>query len=663
MARKSQNNNSEYQQLELDFAAADARAETESLLQKPKQENSPKNSKKTTTKELAPLVYDPLDPSLTVFHRAGIAGLYLQIKAMEKLREDAEDDKKDNYIIPDYELSEDGRILTIRLTEESFNSLMRERYQGTMVKKVVNLEKHKNIKDKAKKLNEVSDNLEKGETFYRVFVQKIEEQGKEKFEYLVLRPAFNYFKVFNAPLAWQEHIQNSAWNSFLCIYQQQVFFKGYKKDECVSRADELWKSLMGKPYNDLKKHIYPNSQEKDLKGVEIQDTGRRGLLLHFWMLVSTFFTLKGIEYKKSEKTKEKELVDKLFSPIIVVPAVINTEDFTTKFIQELGELPEPKEGSNYLPEKYIASPLEASLAYFAPRYAYYKTSAADSVGMHGVQVCTYGRTGKQAVIREISYESIDEEIVERYKDLLRISSFPYRAMRVQNLIEGRNWHDGFELLLARYPLDLFIAIKGQDDGSRKFDRRALQLVQNIYYDFQTQLKKDKKMNRTSIETLIWRIVKNYVEWRAYNKGNISESEQARLKELKSNLIKPNMSTTDKKKAKDALTKHDKYSTYNKAVLETTADLFINFRGRRDPKNFADAFCETFFRAPSYLHPDQMEQIRSFYEGDEWESGRRLVLMAISAAGALATFGATDNVNDSTDDEDLDVDDQDNSEEE
>jgi hypothetical protein len=79
---------------------------------------------KKSTIETVSLVYDPLNPSLSVQHRAGIAGLYLQIKAMEKLRENAlTEQERDRYVIPEYELREDDRVLALDLTEVSFKSL------------------------------------------------------------------------------------------------------------------------------------------------------------------------------------------------------------------------------------------------------------------------------------------------------------------------------------------------------------------------------------------------------------------------------------------------------------------------------------------------------------------------------------------------------------
>ncbi len=54
---------------------------------------------------------------------------------MKRLREEAmTEDEQAEYVIPDCELIDGGRALKIRFTEESFFSLMRERYRGTWVR-------------------------------------------------------------------------------------------------------------------------------------------------------------------------------------------------------------------------------------------------------------------------------------------------------------------------------------------------------------------------------------------------------------------------------------------------------------------------------------------------------------------------------------------------
>src|SRR5215210_5178261 len=103
-----------------------------------------KTDKETTNKTtLEPIEYDTLKPGLTVLHRAGIAGLLLHLKTMEIMREEAPDDEKQKFVIPDYQLIHDGRGLRIEFIKESFYSLMRERYRGTLTRRLFGKETHK----------------------------------------------------------------------------------------------------------------------------------------------------------------------------------------------------------------------------------------------------------------------------------------------------------------------------------------------------------------------------------------------------------------------------------------------------------------------------------------------------------------------------------------
>src|SRR5438874_8658295 len=96
--------------------------------------NNTDKSTKKDREELDPIEYDPMRPDYTVQHRAGIAGLLLQLQAMEILREQAQsDEEKARYVVPEYELTRDRRALRVHFTKASFDSVMRERYRGKPV--------------------------------------------------------------------------------------------------------------------------------------------------------------------------------------------------------------------------------------------------------------------------------------------------------------------------------------------------------------------------------------------------------------------------------------------------------------------------------------------------------------------------------------------------
>jgi len=134
----------------------------------------------------------------------------------------------------------------------------------------------------------------------------------------------------------------------------------------------------------------------------------------------------------------------------------------------------------------------------------------------------------------------------------------------------------------------------------------------------------------TIPYLIWRIARSYIRWRACANAE-PPIDANRLKAIFAR------KRDERGKDEEALLKR-----YNAEVSEVVEKLFIDFRGQRDAGSFANAFTETLFRAPQSLSPKDAERLRPFYEDKDWESGRRLVLMAISAAGAQASSKAAED---------------------
>ncbi|MBA3767229.1 MAG: hypothetical protein H0W99_09620 [Acidobacteria bacterium] len=237
-------------------------------------------------------------------------------------------------------------------------------------------------------------------------------------------------------------------------------------------------------------------------------------------------------------------------------------------------------------------------------------------------------------------ESFEPRLLDEYKTLLekQIWSLPFRAVCVENLLAQprRYLYEGFERLVDQYPLELFIANKSKDGKTRRFLPHGYQMARSLNFEFTSIEKKEKqKMSdeAPSIPFLFWDVARNYIRWRACNKAE-PPVEVKNINALLAKKIQKQKLTSDEEK---------RLKTYNKAVGEVVERLFIDFRGYREMEGFANAFTETFFRAPQRLKPEQAERLKPFYEGAEWESGRRLVLMAISAEGANASSKASDDL--------------------
>jgi len=580
-----------------------------------------RKTKKTTTNKPVPdpIEYDPLNPELTVLHRAGIAGLLLQIKTMENA---PEEDKKD-FVIPQYEPIYDGRGIRIEFTKESFYSLMRELYRGELVRRVVGKVSHERRQKK----------LQQKEQRY-VYESAL---GNEKFAYLEPRPLLRHFEVFKSDEAWQDHARNAMWNSYYCIPRSQLVFQLPSEGGKNNKVDELWNVLTSEGRIELRKQHYPSAFGANLKGAEVSESAENVLLLYFWPLVAAHSVPINLKAEKDKRTGQTVLRNAWQSPVIVIPDVVNVENFVADFIEFLGSLSAPS-GNLSHDGRYIATPLEASLAFFfAPRKA---RGTSNKIGTRGAEVYVFRqrpKIDKQPLVTSIVNESFEPQLVDEYERLMnkRISSLPFRAVCVQNLLEHQGLYEGFERLVDQYPLEVFVAIKPKDKGARRFHKYGYQMARSLFNEFGSIKEKERKnMNSAepTIPSLIWRITRSYVRWRASGKAD-PPVDESRLNALFEKRRNKQTFTADEEKL---------LKRYNAAVGDVVEKLFIDFRGYREMEAFANAFTETLFRAPQNLKPDLADKLQPFYEGAEWESGRRLVLMAISAAGANASTRGTDD---------------------
>src|SRR5436309_2819922 len=300
--------------------------------------------KKTTG--FPPLEYDPLNPRYGVQHRAGIAGLYLQMEAMKWLRDNADtDQEKARYIVPEYDLTQGGRVLTVTFTEESFFSLMRERYRGTWIERPFDNEKKKRPQ---KKQNKKAKNMKGKESkkaepsqepwqFIGTLPKK-DKDGKTKTDdegnavmaywYKVLYPRFDYLRAFGASEAWERHIRDATWKSY---YSSPPTRPGhFKIDSSPKYVNEYAKAIWSKLSNprakqkqvEVVKNFYLNSFKTDFKDTKIKESAEHALLLHFSSVVAMLYRPQHLEFKSEDINGEKSIrcTSRTGAPVIAVPA-------------------------------------------------------------------------------------------------------------------------------------------------------------------------------------------------------------------------------------------------------------------------------------------------------------------------------------------------------
>lgn len=574
---------------------------------------------------LDPINYDPLRSDYNVQQRAGIAGLLLQLKAMESLRSEAHSEEdKAHYVIPKYGVSEDGRALSVHFNKASFDSMMRERYRG---KWLTHQYREKKLEGKSRRR-----------------LDPFTTPDGNWFRYEEFFPRFEYFRVFEVPEAWQEHTRSAIWST--CHSSPRTRPATYKLDftggEINDDVTALWKGLLSNGHVNVKKSLYLNTWKEDLKGIAIGDSAEKVLLLHFWPLVSTFFTPKSLLVKKDDRGL-LDCKDEYQQPVVVIPDVTHVRDFVSKFQRHLASRKDIGPNKRRHPDLFISTPREAALAFFfTPKLATSLIIDDDVRGARGAETYTFKLAGRQAVVASVFNEPLDdytEEIISKYKGILKwIKSIPYRGLQVENLIAGRPWHDGFDRLTNKFPHELFVPRNLADDSTSQFKQQAHLMARSIRADFKVHQEEVMNGSNPNVEQMLLNITRNYIHWRAHNKKNFA-ARQFEFSFKKLNDLR--------KKKQMQITVNDRrwleiLPGYIDAVQEVAEELFIRFRGRRDRRSFANLFTETFFRSFYGLSAERMRSLGSYLDGDNWESGKRLVLMSISAAGDIDSDGFDDD---------------------
>lgn len=549
------------------------------------------------------ITYDPIEPQYNALHRAGMAGLALQIKAMEKANA---------AVRPTVEWIENGRAIEVTLNLLDLRALLQERYLGVKVTRELQLKKNRNGQSN-------TANIEVKTTTY---------------------PRLRYLEVLGANdlEKRQDHIRRMYYQSFFQIYQEnQRFFKAPEDGELAWRnprvdedADKLWEALRDGETVHIQKSTRPNSVKYDLKGVALGDVAKQVLLLHFWPIASSFFIPAIIRYDN----KLKQLVDDRLPPVIVIPDVSHVKKFLNHIIRSYGR--------DFL-SPIINTSVEAALAFYAaPRLGHGLTITEEIYNelvqsVHGATVFAYSRPTKQPEVRGVFEEPYSEEKLEAYLDLSRrgLTSPPYRALRVRNLLAGQPWYDGFDSLVNEWRLELFVPVKDRKTKLYELRPKATELVNDLCADFKYFATKEEEMDaaESKIPTLIDKLVDSYLYERVFGKGQevLPRKKLAEIfkKKKKSRQLdgteRPKLHP-DEQELVDAF--NDKHS---KGVNQE----FVDFRGATDQRRFTELFVTRLFdpnlNAP-YTEPDERALLHSFYE-KEWESARWLTLMAISAAGA------------------------------
>lgn len=506
--------------------------------------------------------YDLLDLP-TAQHKAGLAGLVLQVEAMRGRKLPAKS-------IPEVKVTGVGRVEAV-FTKESLCALFNELYDA---KKVV---------------VEAGGDDEEGDDDEKKNVAKPGRRSKstktpKTFE--VVRPEGHFFRVYfdGEKEAWLHLWREMLWKIPRGQPTTRNAFNRCADGKSSEVGEKLWDNLI--EYEQAQADgesrvlgvagsLMLGAQDCSAEGVPLCDRTNNWLLLHFWQLTARTFVPETIDAEGMRKT---------VGYVIAVPEIADIQKFCDRYKRLLDSVSPKKAG--YRPaESVISVPEEGALEFMehlervvGAQNAVGRSETASAVS--GVEFFHMERVKKIIKMAKRGRIPPSDKLLRGY-DAIRSSSrnLLFRRARVLALLRENKWYEEFGQMLQERDWPMFVVSADTPRGVPSFAWDALVRFKDV--EKEEQKRKVKAMENgeprraASLESLVFRLVRQYVRVKTDDKSTV---KYASFKD---------------KKVKDAKGRErvSYPEEYTKAQERVTSDLFLGMRSRRD-EDFVRFFTDT-----------------------------------------------------------------------
>lgn len=386
--------------------------------------------------ETVTLVFDPWSLP-TAQHRAGLAGLLVQIESLRR---------RDVGPLPDVDCDAEGRW-RVTLDEERLTLLFDDLYDA--------------------KLEEVSTTKKRSKAEPRRVEEGIDPKtGKPMVVYVYekLTPIVGFLEALGMPELWLRLWRDCVLGVVrpYTIPATQAPYKERLAGKHVGIASKVWTDLRilsreranggrGQRLDTVASTLMLGAQEHNPDLVPSRGLVEENLLLHYWPIVSAIYQPEAMD-RNGKVELQKGFV-------IAVPDVEDIEGFVEDFPSVVGALdPAP---DRYRPRGSVISvPQEGALEYCRSLARVAKASASRgkwdfTVG--GIEVFTVEPQAKG--VRLIGTHRVDmsERTLERYEEVRRGYRNPvFRRQLITNILRDEPWYKGFDRALSTVPYGLAV---------------------------------------------------------------------------------------------------------------------------------------------------------------------------------------------------------------
>lgn len=545
----------------------------------------------------------------TAQHKAGLAGLVLQIRHMEGKSPKAK-------AIPKVvELSRTSA--TIEFTADSVQCLFDDVYAAS--REVVKVKSKWPTADEAKPPEEIEEEVEEKAADGTTMVKKVKVKY---FFYEQVQPTGNVLRQYitNALELWLKLWRDMVWNITRGIPATRKPFEeradGKSCGEGPAAWDDLVKHHKAQGKNEFRtakvsSSLWLGAQAENAEGVSFEGRVEQTLLLHFWPLTAQVYAPQVLQ-----TNGENEFV----GYVLAIPEVADLKEFVAQYPRMLAQF--RKESRGYRPprpaEAVIDLPAEGALSFLehlaevSGEIAEGKELASSLGSVEFIHLDKRGNSIKTLAAGRITPRPgllpAYLNIVGRVGQKLPYANPLFRRGLLLALLNDQPWYQPFGKLFAEWDVSFFVPTDAPPRLSW-FWADARKKLQEVIQTVPTDPKPNDPPPTEDdlLAATINRFIRHYLDERLKTDAGYDFAAYRKAK----------ATPPDAAEARRKLAER----------------LFLEFRSRRD-QAFVNHFTGTFFRVAQYMGRD-FDKIASALML-RTDAVKTLTLMALSANGWVAT---------------------------
>jgi CRISPR-associated protein Cmx8 len=527
------------------------------------------------------ITYDLFDLP-TAQHKAGLAGLLLQIESMRARN------------IPQSQIPEvvesSATQAVIRFTEQSTQGIFDDVYDAEIVEVAV----------KSKWQGEDPKREEEAE---ETDPETNKVKRSKRFIYDVVQPCGHFLKgqFPDRDGLWLKLWRNMLWDIPRSKPTTRGPFKSRSERKPCSEGAPAWKDLLAFEKarhknefrtDEVSSALLLGAQAVNAEGVPFVGRVEQTLLLHFW-------TLTVLVYVPQQITNDGD--GEFCGYVIAIPEVANLEDFCEDYTRLLKELPTDAQG--YRPAAAVIDiPAQSALEFL--EYLFRLTQQATNstrlkYSVSSVEFLHLVKAGNNVKSMSSGRVVTQPRLLEKYRSIAKPGNQKYRnsifrAGLLKSLLNGDEWYESLDDVLMERPWPFFIRGEKSPRKLPWFSADAASRFQLSNSEFQGEVKvhamtdsnsTSAPASQTPLDLLVYRLITRYVHRKTEQKSNMKWSDFSKTK-------------TEKGDDKTEVPKE-----YREAREKIASDTFLAMRSRRK-EDFIDYFTSSICSVGQFLREDE-----------------------------------------------------------